>query len=935
MTLRKTAGFFFAALTLCAIAATPAHAAFGLTEFKSEFLDANGNPEIEAGAHPYAVKTSFRVQTKIDPELGEIPDGAVKTAHFPQPAGFIGSRTSVPSCSSADFLAVDENGYNDCPDATAVGVVQVFLTASEDPTFSEPVYNLDPPPGVAAKLGFIAFNTPTTIEVGLNDKQPYNLLASTVNIPQTSSFYGAELELWGTPADHSHDALRGSCLVLGAPGPDGEPASRGICDTGAEEVPWLTMPRSCTGPLLSTYEAVSWQSPNAEPDRGSFAAPGMTGCSQLGLSPSITSKPTASGAESATGLDFDVALKDEGLYNPNGRATQSEIKKALVTLPAGMTVNPSSANGLDVCPRAAYEAESLASGQLCPNASKVGEVEVESPLLAKGETLGGQVFLASQQDNPFGTLIALYMVIKDPELGALVKLPIKVEPSEERGPNAGRLITTLDEAPQVPVSSFRFHFTEGPRGALITPPACGTYVSEALFTPWSDPSGAPSPASSPFQITSGVAGGPCPAGAPPFKPTFSAGSINNNAGAYSPFNMRLTRADGEQEMTRFDAVLPRGVTGKLAGIARCPDAALALAKAKSGREELAVPSCPAASQIGTSLSGAGVGGTLTWVPGKIYLGGRVGRAPLSVIAITPAVAGPFDIGTVVVREALTVDPESAEVKVDGSISDPIPNVLRGIPVKLRDLRVYTDRPNFTLNPTSCAPKQAQATLFGSFLDPFSPADDAPAQLTDRYQAASCASLKFKPKLNLRLKGGTKRGAHPALRATLTYPKGAGYANIKKAVVTLARSSFLEQAHIRTVCTRVQFAAESCPKGSVYGKARAFTPLLDEPLEGPVYLRSSSNPLPDMVIALKGLVDFNLVGRIDSVNASIRATFATVPDAPVSKFVLNMQGGKKGLIVNSRNLCAHKSRAHSELTAQNGALLDTRPVVKPRCGGKKK
>jgi hypothetical protein len=418
---------------------------------------------------------------------------------------------------------------------------------------------------------------------------------------------------------------------------------------------------------------------------------------------------------------------------------------------------------------------------------------------------------------------------------------------------------------------------------------------------------------------------------PPFRPGFSAGSINNNGGAYSPFNMRLTRSDGEQDMTRFDAVLPRGVTGKLAGIGKCSEAAIALAKAKTGRQELAAPSCPADSQIGHSLVGAGVGSVLTYVPGKLYLGGPFAGAPLSVIAITPAVAGPFDLGTVVVHEALTVDPETAEVGVDGARSDPIPHILKGLPVKVRDLRVYVDRPSFTLNPTSCAKKEVRAILFGSFLDVFNAADDVPVSLSDRYQAASCASLKFKPSLSLRLKGGTRRGAHPALRAVVTYPQGANYANTRKAVVTFPHSAFLEQSHIRTVCTRVQFRAKQCPAGSIYGKARAFTPLLEEPLEGPVYLRSSSNPLPDLVFALRGIVDFNAVARVDSVKASIRASFDSIPDVPLSKVVVEMQGGKKGLIVNSRSLCVHKSRAKSEFTAQNNKTYNTRPVVKASCG----
>jgi len=933
--LAKTLGTALAALLLVT---APARAAFGLNGFEARFLNEDGSAATQAGSHPFAITTSLGVNTRTDPRFvsevnpeGRIPDGEVKDLHFSLPPGLIGSRTAVPRCSTADFLAL-KDFLPSCPDETAIGVVRAVVLNPEgllnpEAEVAEPVYNLVPPPGVAAKIGFAVALIPVTIEIGIDGESPNNLTAAVVNVPQAAEFYASTLELWGVPAAHVHDPFRGHCLHL-TPGPEGELLSEGICDTGALEVPFLTLPRSCTGSLKTSYEADSWQGGQ---DAGFFEAPGMVGCSKLGFSPEPTSTPTTSSAESASGLDFSVDFHDEGLTNPKGPATQSEIKKAVVKLPAGMSVNPSSANGLSTCSEAAYGEEALGS-QSCPDASKIGEVEVESPLLEAGETLHGAVFLAEQERNPFNSLLALYMVIKDPQLGALVKRPIEVEAGEEQGPDAGRLVTTLQDVPQLPVSRFHFHFKEGARAPLITPAACGTYATEATLTPWADPA-KPLTTTATFEVSSGVGGGPCPSGAVrPFGPRFEAGSLNNAAGAYSPFNMRLTRADGEQEMTRFDATLPKGVTGKLAGLSRCPETASGAAKAKSGREEQASPSCPAASEIGATIAGAGVGGVLTYVPGKLYLGGPFGGDPLSVIAITPAVAGPFDIGTIVVHVALAIDPETAEVRVDSAHSDPIPHILEGIPVKLRDLRVHADRPNFTLNPTSCARKEARATLFGSYLDVFSPADDRPTALSARYQASSCASLKFKPKLSLKLKGGTRRGAHPAIAAKLTYPKGSGYANVAKAVVTLPHSEFLEQGHIRTVCTRVQFAADQCPAGSVYGTARAITPLLDEPIEGPVYLRSSSHKLPDMVIALHGLVDLNLVGRIDSVHARIRTTFEAAPDAPVSSFTLKLPAGKKSLLVNSRSLCAHPARALSIFTGQNGRVYEQKPVLGVRCGG---
>jgi hypothetical protein len=373
--------------------------------------------------------------------------------------------------------------------------------------------------------------------------------------------------------------------------------------------------------------------------------------------------------------------------------------------------------------------------------------------------------------------------------------------------------------------------------------------------------------------------------------------------------------------------------GKLAGLSKCPEAAIEAAKAKSAAEELANPSCPESSLIGRTMAGAGVGSVLTYVPGKLYLAGPTGGDPLSVVAITPAKAGPFDVGAVVVREALDLNPRTAEVEVDGRASDPIPHILQGVPLKLRDLRVYVDRPEFTLNPTSCEESSARATLFGSYLDVLSPADDRPVDLAARYQAADCAGLGFKPNLKLALRGGTERGDHPAFQAL--YKPRKGDANLSDLLVRLPRSAFLEQAHIRTICTRVQFAADSCPKAAQYGYIKAWTPLLDEPLQGPVWLRSSNHKLPDMVFDLRGLVDVEVSTRIDSVRGGIRAQVQDAPDAPISKVLLKMQGQKKGLIVNSRDLCGSTNRASASFTGQNGKQASGRPELEPQCGAKRK
>jgi hypothetical protein len=938
--------------------APAAQAEFGLNGFDVEFLNEDGTPATQAGSHPFALRGQGFLNTA--PGKPNQLEGELKDLWAEQIVGLAGSPDAVPRCSTLNFLErMGKGGANEkesnCPDSTAVGTIAVPLETATD-FHGAAVFNLEPPPGVAAKLGFMIAGIPVTLEVGLKSTPPYEIVARAPNAPQVLKVFGSVLELWGNPASSAHDPYRGFCAGGNAT-TEGEIPSRGICSVGIPEKPFLTMPRACTGPLKTTYAVDSWGEPGSflsdgEPnlldphwktgfaethDQSTPPIPlGMTGCGKLiaGFSPKIESIPTTESAETGAGLDFNLDIEDPGLTNPKGTA-RTDVKDAVVTLPRGVTINPSVGEGLGVCTPDQLAKETAFShpGEACPNASKIGTVHVESPLIE--EAIDGDVFLAQQDDpktttpgaeNPFDSLIALYFVIRNPTLGVIVKLPAKVEPD----PNTGQLVTTVEDSPQIPFSHFGVHLRTGARAALVTPNACGTYETKALFTPWAEPNQQIASTAS-FKVTRGIGGGPCPPGGiPPFHPRFEAGSINNNAGSFSPFNMRLQRADGEQDMTKFSSILPPGELGSLKGIDKCPDSAVAIAKAKSGREELASPSCPSNSLIGHTLAGAGVGDALTYVGGQIYLAGPYKGDPLSVIAITPAVAGPFDAGTVVVRLALTLNPKTAEVEVDGAASDPIPHILKGIVLKVRDLRVYVDRPNFTLNPTSCEPSFARGVLFGSYLNVLDPSDDQPFDLKSRYQAASCASLGFKPKLDFKLKGGTSRGGHPALEATYTPRKGD--ANVKGLVVRLPRSAFLDQSHIGTICTRVQFAAKACPPGARYGFIKAWTPLLDDPLEGPVYLRSSNHNLPDLVFDLHGLVDVEVQTRIDSQKGGIRATVEGAPDAPISKVLLKMQGQKKGLIVNSRDLCSAPSKANVAFEGHNGKRAQAKPAMRAKCGG---
>jgi hypothetical protein len=929
------------ALAALGLAAPSGAAQFGFKEFDLTFRGAPppgtdkfvlgpvqelGAVENQAGSHPYALAVKAEVNTKEGPKGGEVPVEAVKDLRVFNMPGLAGIPTAVPTCSTVDFLRRGK-GSNaaGCANSSAVGLIRVKIGGEEGFEEQEaPVYSLDPPPGSVAKLGLWALTVPVTIDIGVKEAPPYNVVATSSGVSQILEFFSAETVLWGNPASPIHDEERGDCYLPG----------EALCPATIPEIAFLTAPRACNGPLASRWELDSWENPGAwvagealtHDDVGN--PQGFTGCGQLGFAPRVNTRPSTDQASSPAGADIELDVEDEGLASPNGRAA-SDIKKTVVTLPEGVTLNPSIAEGLVACSEddlAKTHANSPPEAG-CPQASKVGTVEVESPSLP-GQILGGSLFVATPYQNPFGSLIAAYMVIKNADLGVLVTQPIKIEPD----PKTGQIVSIVDDIPQFPLSHVRVHLREGGRSPLISPSSCGTYSTVAELTPWAAPNTTLT-STSDFQITRGVGGGPCPpAGPPPFAPGFSAGTINNSAGTYSPFFTRLTRPDGDQDVTRLSVKLPPGVVGKLAGVSKCSEAQIAAAKAKSGLQEKANPSCPANSQIGTAEGGAGVGSQLTYVPGKIYLAGPIGGAPLSIVGIVPAVAGPFDVGNVVVREALRLNPRTAEVEADGSVSDPLPYILAGIPLRVRDIQVSIDRQDFTLNPTSCAPSEAQAKLWGGGTDLFSSADDVPVGLAFRFQAADCARLAFKPSLTMHLKGPTNRGGHPALHAV--YTPRPGDANVKETIVRLPRSAFLDQAHIRTICTRVQFAAKSCPPGAVYGKAKAFTPLLDEPLTGPVYLRSSNHNLPDFVAALHGIVDVEAVARIDSKRGGIRTSFEDIPDAPLTKVVIDLPGGKKGLIVNSRELCAKRSFTTAELTAHNGRRHDLKTPMKVKCGKSK-
>jgi hypothetical protein len=899
---------------------------FGLTNFLPRLNAADGSAETLAGGHPY----EFRTTLELNNAVKETPASTfqptsiedLRDAVVDLPPGVIGSATAAPYCKLIE-LASEVS----CPSASRVG--QILTDPLSNASVNSGLYNITPEVGVPAEFGFkdLLDNVHVIYASVAPTPAGYVVRATTPEAPQiplndvVASFFG-------------------------------NPAAKNAPTKAAEEealvsgTPMFTDAANCSGqPLITHAYLDSWQAPAGRNADGSpnladphwvqsaSAAEPVSGCDQLIFEPTIAATPETNRADTPSGLEVD--LKVPQTTGPETLATPP-LRKAVVTLPAGFAVNPSSANGLDACSLAQIgmspSGQPDAAKPTCPEASKIGTVELETPALPG--VLQGQIFVARQGENPFGSLLAIYIVVNDPKTGVVVKLAGEVNPD----PVTGQLQTVVDQSPQFPFSELRTHFFGGNRAPLRTPSTCGAYEVTSQLTPWSAPeSGPPATPGSSFQISQAAGAGACPTtpAQEPNHPGFTAGTVNPQAGAYSAFVVRGTRADGDQPITAVNLTLPKGLTGKLKGIPYCPEAGIALAHSREklggGAEEIANPSCPAVSQVGTVRVGAGAGPEPYYVTGHAYLTGPYKGAPLSVSIISPAVAGPYDLGDVVVRTALQVDPLTAQIS---AVSDPIPTILHGIPLDIRSINLEMSRSEFTLNPTSCEKTAVSGEALGQF--------GTDAALSAPFQVTGCNNLKFKPKLKISLKGSTKRAGHPALKAVLTYPQNYNsYANIGFAQVGLPHSEFIDQGNLNKTCTRPVLLAGACPASTIYGKAKAWTPLLEAPLEGPVYLVGGFGyKLPALVGELNGQIRVLLVGKVDTdKQKGIRNTFEVVPDAPVEKFILEMKGGKKySLLENSENICGKAQKAEVKFKAQNGLQQTYKQTITNSCkkkGGKGK
>ena len=888
--------------------------------------------ETAAGHPPFGI-TQFIVRHKTE-LTHEEPEVDMKTLRVDLPVGLSVNPGATPQCN------VPAGGHPDaltCPPSTKVGDSYVTVSPEGVPLVPPitlppiPVYNVVPKVGEPARFGFSVPN-PVIVE-------PPSDVYLEADVAWDSDYHeGFTIKV---PKASGLKLLKNRLIFEGqAHAPPG---------IGY----FITTPSTCYDPtqpatshIYSTYaRADSLQNqdpafPYGSPYVESPLPPGTSpkSCNTIPFNPSIGVEPGTKLVDSPAGAVTEVTLPVEP--NPAGQET-STMRTARVALPQGMGLNPSAANGLQACTDAQF-GKGTRNPVACPPASKVGTATLVTPPLPEGP-LTGNVYVGQQlsRDPLSGNQYRIFVNAASARYGVDVRLIGNVVAN----PKTGQLTAVFDEPakvdplrgtlphglPQVPFTTFRLDLDDGPKAVLSSPPTCGPNTTASELTPWSAEFGGKGASpSSQFSLASLPGGGPCPKtmAQRPFSPGFSAKPKSDRARAFTPFSTNIVRPQGEQELKGLDIALPKGATAKLKGVPYCPPKAIANAADRSGAAERKDPSCPKDSRIGVAKVQAGTGPTPLEIEGDAYLAGRHKGAPLSILIVTPAIAGPFDLGNVVVRVPLFVQPENARIHPK---TDDIPDVFGGTKLDIRSVFLNINRDDFTLNGTNCRKGATEGGIFGGGGNPLNPNAYSTFKVSDKFKAKGCKKLKFRPKLKLRLFGATQRAKNPKLRAVLKARRGD--ANIHRASVALPHALFLDQASLATICTRVQFP-DKCPKKSIYGKARAFSPLLGKPLEGPVYLRSSDNPLPDMVAHLEGQVTIDLVGKIDSFQGGIRTTFGRVPDVPVSKFVMTLPGGKRGLLVASTNLCAKPVKAIVRFKGQNGKKVNREPTVRTPCKGDK-
>jgi hypothetical protein len=907
---------------------------FGVASYEAAAFNENGSLDTQAGSHPYGFTTTFDLNRTAGPPF--VPELA-KDLRFSLPPGLVGDPTAFPQCSDAQFQRERPGRINDCPSDTALGVASVtvyeprYLSSESRPfvSFLVPLVNLKPLPGEPARFGFDVLTAHVILDTAVRTGGDYGVTVSTTNISQIASFMGAQVTFWGTPASPIHDQSRGwECIAGGSWSIFDENLTPCQPQGKSGAAPFLTLPTSCTGPLQSTVQADSWAHrtplpplPTTDPMQA------LDGCNRLPFTSEVRVTPDGHAASTPSGLTADVHVPQTAALNPEGLAASS-VRGITVALPPGVAVNPGSADGLEVCSRAQV-ALSENTEVSCPGASKVAKVTIHSPLLPN--PLTGFVYLAAPQnfmgsplENPFGSLLALYIVARDPVSGVLVKLPARVSLDE----STGQLTTTIEESPQLPFEDAELEFFGGARAPLASPARCGSYTTTASFAPWSGAE--PVSSQSHFDITSGVNGTPCPGAALAFAPSLASGSTNINAGAFSPLTTTLGREDGQQNIQSVVLHYPPGMSGILNGVPLCPEA-----QANTG-------TCSPASQIGETIVSVGLGGDpFTVTGGKVYLTEHYAGAPFGLSIVNPAKAGPFNLQEgrpVVVRARINIDPTTAALTIttDASGRHAIPTIIEGFPLQIKHVNVLVNRPGFTFNPTNCNPQSITGTI--------NSAEGASSAVSVPFQMTNCAALKFAPKFSVSTTAKTSKAKGASLTAKVEEPPGAmgTQANITKVKVDLPIQLPSQLKTLQKACLAKVFESNpaGCPPESIVGHAKVITPLLPVPLTGPAYFVShGGEEFPSLTMVLQGYgVTVELVGStFISKKGITSSTFKTVPDVPFNTFELTLPQGRYAALAahlpaNAHgSLCGQKLKMPTLLVAQNGLEIHQQtPIAVTGC-----
>ena len=915
---------------------------FGIERYELTPENEDGSLDVQAASHPYQLTTTLDLNETLAPESEGAPElepaapTLMRNLSLQLPPGLLGNPQAVAQCPDVDFASIGENDVNACPADSAIGVALVTLNLASPPlgffTESVPVFNLVPAPGEPARFGLEDTKVPIILDTSVRTDGDYGVNVTIHNTTQAAQLLSSRVTLWGEPENESHDASRGwACLRH-------KEVNGETCSPPRERsiAPFLTLPSSCLGAIDTHINAEAWSAASAEAEyvfQNGLGEPlqSLEGCQYEPYNPRLSIQPVeehegqtpganVTSASTPAGLDVEVSLpaEEHGLG-------EAAVRSTTVTLPAGVQLSPSAANGLQACSQSEIGYEGPGNTQdpyspgtseplrfspapaSCPEASKVGTVHIKSPDLS--HELEGGVYIAQQTANPFGSLFALYIVAEDPALGIRVKLAGEVSLNEE----TGQITSTFADTPQVPFESLRLRFFEGSRASLSTPAFCGTYTTLASFTPWSSPT--PLAREAGFAITSGPEGSGC-ADPLPFAPTLKAGSASPQAGAFTSFSLTLGDPDPDQRLSALSVHLPAGIAAILASLTPCPE------------PQAAQGQCGPQSLIGQSLASAGLGGEPYELPGQVYLTGPYEGAPFGIEVVTPAVAGPFNLGKVTVRSRIEVDPHTAAVTIT---SDPIPTIIKGVPAQIKQLTVTVDREGFEFNPTNCSPTTITATLSG--------AQGATSNSSYPFQAQNCASLPFNPGVSAGTQGRTSKADGASLG--LTFKSKTGEAHVAKTILTIPAILPARLTTIQKACVASVFEANpaDCPAGSDIGTAIVHTPVLQHAVAGPIYLVSHGNAAwPDAELVLQGEgITVILDGQTAIKKGITTSSFQTVPDVPFETVEATLPEGPHSALTTNLplkdhySLCGQHLTIPTQLTGQNGtSFTDNAKVTVQGC-----